>query len=1087
MFRTTPHRQRDRRRDRFRQFVVLVVALVVGGTGISLVAPGLASAASATPHGLKGEYYTTSAAGAYDFHELKATVTDPAINFPDLVPTLKDLTGRGEQATARWTGKITPQFSEAYTFSMIGDNGFRLWVNGSLIIDNWVNNWDVEQTAAPVLLQAGTAYDLKVEYFQATGGANLFLRWASASQPKQIVPDSAFTPPDGYEIYPVTATIGTDGQTLDVTFEDTVGGVSADLLASLKLSVDAKTWPLTSATVLPDLKTIRVTLGAPVAQGSRARLVYDGAGALTVGGQKAPALNVPVTNASTYRLTTPWTAGLDKDRPLAEYPRPQQVRKAWQNLNGRWQFAAAKAGEAPPVGKNLAEQIVVPYAVQSALSGLERREDHMFYRRTISVPKGWQVGHKNRLRLNFGAVDYQATVWVNGTKVAEHQGGYTAFSADITDALKGPGQQEIIVGVDDTTNSGNQPVGKQTNSPGGIFYTATSGIWQTVWMEPVPTAAIDTVVSTPNLKTGSAAVTVKSAGASPTAQATVVARDKHGKKVGMVTGAANAALTLPIPDAHLWSPDDPYLYDLVVTLKDKDKDSRDTVRSYVGMRSIEIMKVKGVNKIALNGKPTFLLSTLDQGFWPDGIYTPASYEAYTFDLQAHKDLGFNTVRKHIKVEPARWYYEADKLGLMVWQDFVSGFMNNEQARADWKTQARAEVEQLRSTPSVIGWIPFNEGWGEWDRTVTGQIADEVKGWDPSRIVNAHSGVNCCNSLGDSGKGDVIDWHSYVGPALPQPDATRAAIDGEHGGFGLYVVGHTWPGPYFSYSDLGTKEALTQAYVANTEKLVSPARCYLSGSVYTQISDVENEVNGIYTYDRKVLKMDGPAVKAVNEKVVAAGSSTGSEFPPGTPGLGGVGAWKLDENTGTAAADSSGYGHDATLKNGATWAPGEFGSAVQLNGSNQSVETSSPVLDTTGSYSVSAWVKLDSLPGNWGTAVSQDGKTGASPFFLQYGQGQFAFSFPGGPRASLAMTPELGHWYHLVGVRDAAGQTLKLYLDGKPVASVNVCGGDESTGSFAIGRGEWDGRPVDFWPGAVDQVQAFDRALTDVEVAALAAG
>lgn len=303
-----------------------------------------------------------------------------------------------------------------------------------------------------------------------------------------------------------------------------------------------------------------------------------------------------------------------------------------------------------------------------------------------------------------------------------------------------------------------------------------------------------------------------------------------------------------------------------------------------------------------------------------------------------------------------------------------------------------------------------------------------------------------------------------------------------------VAGHMWPGPSANpYGDVGTKEALTAAYVANSQKLISPARCYLSGSVYTQISDVENEVNGLHTYDRRVLKMDGVAVKAVNEKVIAAGSSTGSQFPPGTPSLRGVGAWTLDENTGVTTSDSSGNGHDATLQNGATWTAGTVGSAIALNGSNQSVETSSPVLDTTGSYSVSAWVKLSSVPGNWSTAVSQDGKAGASTFYLQYGQGQFAFSFPGGPRASLAMTPVVGHKYHLVGVRDAASQKLKLYVDGKPAASVNVCGGDESTGSLAIGRGQWNGSPADFWPGAVDQVKAFDRVLTDAEVATLAAG
>ncbi len=376
-------------------------------------------------------------------------------------------------------------------------------------------------------------------------------------------------------------------------------------------------------------------------------------------------------NVSTHRLTTPWGDKVNTNNPLPEYPRPQQVRTHWKNLNGPWQFSGAKAGEQPVFGKNLNEKIIVPFPAESLLSGIERHEDHMFYRKLVDVPKSWKTGKsgKNRLKLNFGAVDYEARVWVNGRKVAEHTGGYNAFSADITDALKSKGPQEIVVAVTDTGGP-DQPVGKQSTSPGGIWYTQSSGIWQTVWMEPVAETSIDNVVTTPDIDTRTLAVTVESAGASATARVEAVARDHRGRVVGKVTGPANEQLRLPVARQHLWSPDDPYLYDLDVTLKDGR--STDTVDSYFGMRKIGIEDVGGYKKLVLNGKPVFSLATLDQGFWPDGLYTAPSDDALAFDLKAHKQLGFNAVRKHIKVESPRWFYHADRLGLLVWQDFVSG-------------------------------------------------------------------------------------------------------------------------------------------------------------------------------------------------------------------------------------------------------------------------------------------------------------------------------------------------------------------------------------------------------------------------------
>jgi hypothetical protein len=1037
--------------------------------------------ADVTTHGLKGEYFAMSAPGARDFARLGGTLLDPQINFPGLVDTFRELTGRTEHTTARWTGHLSVPATADYTFHAIGDNGFRMFLDDEAVIDHWVGDWDVEQTSAPVRLEAGRTYAFRLELFQDYGGANMFLRWSAPGLPRQLVPMSAFTPPDDFEVYPLEPTVAEDGKRVRLRFAGKVGGLNG-LAERLEIQADTTPMPVKSVRTQPgDASSVLVTLSEAVQKDQAVRVSYDGEGALTVKGEKVPRLIRYALNSSTQRLTTPWGDKVDPKRPLPEYPRPQQVRTKWRNLNGPWEFSAAKAGEQPRFGKRLDETIIVPFPVESQLSGIERHEDHMVYRRLVDVPPDWKVGkgaRGNRLRLHFGAVDNKATVYVNGTEVAEHEGGYTAFSADVTDALKSGGKQEIVVAVSDTLDP-DQPRGKQTATPGGIWYTQSSGIWQTVWMEPVPAAAVDDLVTVPDISRGTLEVTVRSAGASSRARVELVAKDKRGKAVGRVTGAPNTALTLPVPEPHLWTPDDPYLYGLDVRLTDGS--STDEVSSYFGMREVGLAEVGGFTKLVLNGKPVFSLATLDQGFWPDGLYTAPSDEALAFDLKAHKDLGFNAVRKHIKVEPARWFHHADRLGLLVWQDFVSGDLPGDSGKRAFVEQGREMMRQHVNSPAVIGWIVFNEGWGEWDREETGRITEAVKKADPTRVVNAHSGVNCCNSKGDSGKGDIIDHHDYNNTDPPFPDARRAAMDGEHGGFTLRTPGHMWPGaPTVIYSGVNTKEELTRRYVENTTRFyLAQAGAELSGSVYTQITDLENELNGLWTYDRRVVKVDPGPVRDINRKVIAAGAAAGSGKP-----LTGGGRWRLDENRGTTAKDSGPHHRDLTLREGASWTPGISGSALRFDGRQGHAATAGPVLDTTGSYTVAAWVRLDQLPGNYATAVSQDSRATANPFYLQYGHGTFAFSTPGERRAQVRLDVRLGRWYHLVGVREAATGEIRLYVDGELAATTTGGAALPSTGPLTVGRAHYDGAEVDFWNGAVDEVHAVDRALTAAEVARL---
>ncbi len=604
----------------------------------------------------------------------------------------------------------------------------------------------------------------------------------------------------------------------------------------------------------------------------------------------------PAWQPAATPLMTPWTALVGPNNALPEYPRPQMARTNWQNLNGVWSFLGRSGAPvlsaavlSPPLPESYREQILVPYPPESALSGIARHDDEMWYRRTVQINGNWQG---QQVLLHFGAVDQIATVWVNGQQVARHEGGFTEFSADITPALRPTGQQEIVVRAEDRNEANPFPVGKQRNRPEGLFYTGSSGIWQTVWLEQVPTAHVEKLDITTDLDAIS--VTPKTSGTADERVVVFVSKTA-GRVVAIGSGAPGEPIRVPIPKPQLWTPDNPYLYSMKVALVRPSGQVLDVVSSYAGLRTIgTVADRQGRQRIALNGRVTFLHGPLDQGYWPDGIYTAPTDDALKSDLQWTKDLGMNFVRKHAKVEPARWYYWADKLGLLVWQDMPSLDVSLaipvgpapepvRAAKANFEHELLAMVDQLRSVTSIVGWVPFNEGWGEFD---TARIAAAVKAADPTRLVDANSGVNCCKTRGDTGAGDISAEHTYVGPGRPGTSTPgmrlaamasgadkRVRVDGEYGGLGLALYGNRWPGQPMSYEMVDSPARLTQRYVDVSFALENAVReGGLSAAIYTQTTDVENEVNGFLTYDRWLVKMAVPVVAERNRAVIAAGSA-----------------------------------------------------------------------------------------------------------------------------------------------------------------------------------------------------------------------
>lgn len=571
------------------------------------------------------------------------------------------------------------------------------------------------------------------------------------------------------------------------------------------------------------------------------------------------------------KLKTAWADEVDPACPLPEYPRPTLVRPEWRNLNGLWDYAILPADAPQP--ERFDGKILVPYPVESSLSGVQRRlteNEVLWYERRFTVPAGWRQG---ALLLHFGAVDWEADIYLNGIRVGGHKGGYTAFSIDIAPYLT-RGEQTLAVRVTDPTDRGTQPRGKQVTESRTIWYTPVTGIWQTVWLEPVPESRIAALRTTPDIDTKSLTVEAVTVGVRPGDIVGVTLRD-NGRTVAEARAAAEEPLRLTLSDMKLWTPDTPVLYDLEATLLRGGKPV-DRVGSYAAMRKNSTVRGKeGFLRLQLNDRECFQFGPLDQGWWPDGLYTAPTDEALVYDIVKTKELGFNMIRKHVKVEPERWYWHCDRLGILVWQDMPNGgpspeWQNNryfngaeaertarseEQFRREWKEI----IDQLYNHPSVVMWVPFNEAWGQFK---TAEIARWTKDYDPTRIVNAASGGNFYPDAGE-----VLDIHSYPHPRFYLFDIGRVNVIGEYGGIGLPLEGHLWqPDRNWGYVRFKDAGEVTDEYIRYAEMLerLIPTGC--SGAVYTQTTDVEIEVNGLMTYDRKRMKVDERRLREVNRRL-----------------------------------------------------------------------------------------------------------------------------------------------------------------------------------------------------------------------------
>ncbi|MDR3228581.1 MAG: hypothetical protein LBT53_04125 [Puniceicoccales bacterium] len=583
------------------------------------------------------------------------------------------------------------------------------------------------------------------------------------------------------------------------------------------------------------------------------------------------------------KIKTKWAAEVSPDKVLPEYPRPRLVRDQWQNLNGLWDYAIATKGAELPA--TFEGKILVPFCIESSLSGVQKTikgTHELWYKREFTVPAAW--AGKN-IAINFGAVDWKADVFVNDKLVGSHSGGYTPFSFDITPHLAKRGANKLVVRVWDPTDTYDYARGKQISNPHGIWYTAVTGIWQTVWLEPVAPNHITDIKAIPDIDSGVLAVTVSTSQKNAGAVATAKLLDKSGRVVASAKGAAGTELALKVANPLLWDTQTPNLYDLTVALSDTSGAPLDSVRSYAAFRKIsKVLGADGVNRLQLNNKTLFQFGPLDQGWWPDGLYTAPTDEALLFDIKKTKEFGFNLIRKHVKVEPARWYYHCDREGILVWQDMPSTGGNGrwDKGRGRWNAgrdhgRIPSSVEHFYkewgeiidlciSHPSVVAWVPFNEGWGQW---ATQDVAKWTAKRDPSRLVNSASGGNYRKC------GDILDIHHYPNPTFNGEPAFLAdakknyvVVLGEYGGIGRPVPGHLWwDKRNWGYVQFGTEKAVTDEYVKYIGQLKPLVKQVYAGAIYTQTTDVEGEVNGLITYDRKVIKLDIAKVRKANQEVI----------------------------------------------------------------------------------------------------------------------------------------------------------------------------------------------------------------------------
>ena len=579
-------------------------------------------------------------------------------------------------------------------------------------------------------------------------------------------------------------------------------------------------------------------------------------------------------------MKTRWTDEVDLDCPLSEYPRPQLVRSEWQNLNGRFEYAVTGLNEAFP--ENYDGEIIVPFAPECYLSGVNKtiEPDNFLWYRKKFILKNSFAGKK--CIINFGAVDWKCKVYINKNLVAEHTGGYVPFSADISDAII-DGENELIVRVYDPTDANWQDRGKQVRESKGFWYTATSGIWQTVWLEPVEEVYVKSLKITPDIDNGIVKLTTNFDG-----EATIKAIVKEGDRIVFAGEIDKSEAMIKIPNPRLWSPEDPFLYDIALALCGADGTILDAITSYFGMRKFSIgYDDKRIPRLCLNNKPYFQNGLLDQGYWSDGGLTAPCDEALIFDIKAMKDLGFNMLRKHIKVEPQRWYYHCDRLGMIVWQDmvcgaekidnFVVGFLPNigirkakdsnyalfkvapEECRREHEKAMYETIDNLYNFPSIGCWVPFNEAWGQFDAK---RIGEQVKAYDPSRIVDHASGWH------DQGGPEINSMHRYILPVTMRKNDGRPFALTEFGGYSRKIENHMWNAKKsFGYIMFKDKTSLTKAYKRLFERQIIPKISKgLCATVYTQVSDVEFEVNGIFTYDRELIKIDENTIKSINEKM-----------------------------------------------------------------------------------------------------------------------------------------------------------------------------------------------------------------------------